>query len=148
MFEFYYLISGSIKKQFIIMSSKNKALLCAIATVFGALSLLLFTTITRDILFRGLSLCSSTGIELLFGSLTMFTSAVTAGFITSLIVIRKSYLPHILISLAVVAKMSMIANCSFLTGSFLFESGINASLVFGLWLGNYSALKFPLAPVS
>jgi hypothetical protein len=130
------------------MSSKNKALLCGLATVFGALTLLLFTTITRDIIFKGLSLCSSSGPELFFGSLTMFTAAVTAGFITSLIVIRKSYLPHILISLAVVAKMSVIANCSFLTSSFLFESSINTSLILGLWLGNYSALKFPLAPVS
>ncbi|WP_394971686.1 hypothetical protein [uncultured Croceitalea sp.] len=130
------------------MSSKTKALLCGVATIFGTFTLLLFTTITRDILFRGLSLCSSSGLELLFGSLMMFTSAVTAGFITSLIVIRKSYLPHILISLAVVAKMSVMANCSFLTGSFLFESGINASLVLGLWLGNYSALKFPITPVS
>ncbi len=130
------------------MSSKNKRLLCALATVFGGFSLLLFTTITKDILFKNLSLCSSTGLELLFGSFTMFTAAVTAGFITSLIVVRKTHLPHILLSLGVLAKMSIMANCSYLTGAFLFELGVNSSLILGLWLGNYSALKFPLAPVS
>lgn len=130
------------------MSPKNKALLYGGATIFGGFSLLLFTKITKDILFNGLSLCGSTNMELVFGSLLMFTAAVTAGFITSIIVVRKTYLPHILLSLVLLMKMTFIASCSFLTSSFLFEIGINSSLILGLWLGHFSALKFPLAPVS
>lgn len=130
------------------MSSKNKLLLCGGATIFGGFSLFLFTKIARDIIFNGLSLCSSTNMELVLGSLLMFAAAVTAGFITSIIVVRKSYLPHILISLGVLVKMSFIANCSFLSTTFLFDIGLDVSLILGLWLGNYSALKFPLAPVA
>ena len=130
------------------MSSRNKALLYGLATVFGALTLLLFTTITRDILFNGLSLCSSSSLELAFGSLTLFSAAVAAGFITSIIVVRKTFLPHLLISIGVLVKMSFMTSCFHLTGAFLFDLTINALLIFGLWIGNYSALKFPLAPVS
>ena len=130
------------------MSSKNKVLLYSGATIFGAFSLLLFTTITKEILFKGLTLCESTNMELVFGSMLMFTAAVTAGFITSIIVIRKTHMPHVLLSLGVLAKMCFIASCSFLSSSFLFEIAINSSLILGLWLGNYSAIKFPLAPVS
>ncbi|WP_339334112.1 MULTISPECIES: hypothetical protein [unclassified Croceitalea] len=130
------------------MSSKNRLLLYSGATIFGGFSLVLFTKITRDILFNGLSLCGSTNLELVFGSLLMFTAAVTAGFITSIIVVRKTHFPHLLLSIGILAKMSFMVSCSFLTGSFLFELGVNSSLILGLWLGNYSAIKFPLAPVS
>ncbi|MDC6364850.1 MULTISPECIES: hypothetical protein [Flavobacteriaceae] len=129
------------------MKSKTRILLTVIATVVGGLSLILYTTLSQDIILGGLSFCTSTNMELLFGTLATFASAVIAGFIASLIVVRDNHWPHFFISLFILGKMSLVVVCDQWTGPVLFESGLQFSLLGGLWVGHFSANKFPLAPV-
>lgn len=129
------------------MKSRTRILLTVLATVIGGLSLVLYNTLSRDIIFKGLSFCTSSNTELLFGSLATFASAAVAGFIASLIVVRDNYWPHFFISLFIVVKMSFVVLCDIWSGPMLFESGLQLALLVGLWIGYYGAHKFPLAPV-
>ncbi|MEZ4811857.1 MAG: hypothetical protein R2819_15985 [Allomuricauda sp.] len=129
------------------MKSRTRILLTVLATVIGGLSLVLYTTLSRDIIFRGLSFCTSSNTDLIFGSLATFTSSTVAGFIAALIVVRDNYWPHFLISLFIIGKMFFAVVCDQWSGPMLFESGLQLSLLAGLWLGRYGANKFPLAPV-
>jgi len=141
------LILSSIKKQLIIMTVRNRNLLTITATVIGGFSLVVFSKISRDIIFDGLNLCSTTAFNMTFGSLALFTSSLLAGFMASIIVIRNNYLPHIFLSVFILAKMSFMAVCEQWVSQIWFEVGLSAALITGLWLGHYAALKFPLAPV-
>lgn len=129
------------------MIQKNKFPLIIAATVVGGFSLEVFSKISRDILFDGLSLCSSTFLEITLGSLALFTSSVLAGFMASIIVIRANYIPHIFISAVILAKMSYVVVCGQLASQIWFDSSLSMALILGLWLGYYAALKFPLAPI-
>ncbi|WP_420601970.1 hypothetical protein [Flagellimonas sp.] len=129
------------------MNSRIRALLTILATVIGGLSLVLYTTLSQDIIFDGLSYCTSSSSDLAFGGLATFASAVLAGFIASLIVVRDNHWPHFFISLFIVGKMSFAVLCGQWSGPIWFETGMNLSLLAGLWIGCYGAVKFPLAPV-
>ncbi|WP_136465680.1 hypothetical protein [Flagellimonas onchidii] len=129
------------------MSSRTRVLLTVTATIIGGLSLILYTTLSQEILLDGLSFCTSTNTELMIGGLATFVSAVVAGFLASLIVVRDNYWPHFAISLFILGKMSFAVLCGQWSGPFWFESGLHLSLLAGLWLGYYGANKFPLAPV-
>ncbi|NQZ45818.1 MAG: hypothetical protein HRT65_16055 [Flavobacteriaceae bacterium] len=129
------------------MSSKTRTLLAFMATVVGGFSFILFTTITRDILFDGLNFCSASTMKLMLGGTTMFTAAVTAGFMTSLIVVRQNYLPHMVISAYVLLNISYVASCGAWNLPMAFEIALNLMLILGIWFGDYVAKKFPLAPV-
>ncbi len=135
------------KNNFLSMNFRIRVLLTILATVIGGLSLVLYTTISQDILFDNLSFCTSTNQELILGSMAFFTSAVLAGFIATLIVVKDNYLPHSVISLFIVAKMSFAVLCGQWHGPLWFETGIHLSLIGGIWLGRYGAVKFPLAPM-
>ncbi|MDC6363198.1 MULTISPECIES: hypothetical protein [Flavobacteriaceae] len=129
------------------MKTRTRLFLTVLATVIGGLCLSLYTTLSQDILFDGMSFCSSSTLDLTLGTLAMFTSAVLTGFISSLIVVRDNLWPHFIISLFIVGKLSMVALCGQWGGPLWFESGVHLSLLGGLWLGCYGAIKFPLAPV-
>ncbi|NAY90806.1 hypothetical protein GTQ34_02650 [Muricauda sp. JGD-17] len=129
------------------MKSRTRILLAVLATLVGGFSLVLYNTLSRDIIFSGLNFCSSSDIELIMAGLSTFASATIAGFITSLIVVRDNNWPHFLISLFIVAKMSFIIIHLQSSGPVWFEAALQLSLLGGLWFGRYSASKFPLAPV-
>ncbi|WP_222984315.1 hypothetical protein [Flagellimonas meishanensis] len=129
------------------MTSRTRILLSVLATLVGGLALILYNTLSRDIIFNGLNLCSSSDVELFMAGLSTFASASIAGFIASLIVIRDNVWPHFLISLFIVAKMSFILVHLPSNGPIWFESALQLSLLVGLWFGRYCAHKFPLAPV-
>jgi hypothetical protein len=128
------------------MNSRTRVFLTVMATIIGGLSLMLYTTISKDILFDNLSFCTSSSQELVLGSMSLFTSAILAGFISTLIVVKDNFLPHFFISLFIVAKMSFAGICDPWHGPLWFETGLNLSLIGGIWLGRYGAVKFPLAP--
>ncbi|MEX0313001.1 MAG: hypothetical protein AB3N18_02410 [Allomuricauda sp.] len=129
------------------MSSRTRVLLTVTATIIGGLSLILYTTLSQEILLDGLSFCTSTNSELMIGGLATFVSAVVAGFLASLIVVRDNYWPHMAISIFIVGKMCFAVLCGQWSGPFWFESGLHLSLLAGVWLGYHGANKFPLAPV-
>ncbi|WP_350285644.1 hypothetical protein [uncultured Croceitalea sp.] len=113
----------------------------------GCASLILFTTIAKDIMFDGLYFCSSNASQLFMGSVTIFTAAALAGFMASILVIRKNYVPHIFMSLYVLSRITMYTTCGDLANPIWFDMTLNLLLLTGVWLGNYSAVKFPLAPM-
>lgn len=129
------------------MNSRTRVFLTVLSTLVGGLSLVLYTTISQDILFKGLSFCTSSIQELVFGSTAFFLSSVVAGFISTLIVVKDNFLPLFFISLYVVAKFFVFTTCGQWHGPLWFETGLNLSHLGGLWLGCYGAVKFPLAPM-
>ncbi|MEO9513652.1 MAG: hypothetical protein ABJN84_14855 [Flavobacteriaceae bacterium] len=128
------------------MNFQTRVFLTVLATIVGGLSLMLYTTISQDILFDSLSFCTSSSQDLILGGISLFTSAILAGFIATLIVVKDNFLPHFFISLFIVGKMSFAAACGQWHGPLWFETGLNLSLIAGLWFGRYGAIKFPLAP--
>lgn len=128
------------------MNPRTRVFLTVLATIIGGLSLTLYTTISEDILFDNLSFCTSSSQDLVLGSMSLFTSAILAGFIATLIVVKDNFLPHFFISMFIIGKMSFAAMCGQWHGPLWFETGMNLSLIGGIWLGRYGAVKFPLAP--
>jgi len=129
------------------MKLRTRVFLTALATVIGGLCLLLYATLSKDVLFNGIQFCTSSNTELVMGTMAMFASAVFSGFIASLIVVRDNFLPHFFISLFIIGKLSVVALCGQWGGPLWFEAGLHFSLLAGLWLGCYCANKFPLAPI-
>ncbi|MEM9078848.1 MAG: hypothetical protein AAGC43_17540 [Bacteroidota bacterium] len=129
------------------MSPKNRVLLTATATVIGTLSLVLYTTLSRDVLFNNVSYCTSTSGTLLLSGMAVLLSSVVSGFLASLIVVRDNTWPHVLISFFIVGKMCFVVLCGEWSGPFWFETGQHLSLLAGLWIGSFWASKFPLAPM-
>jgi len=129
------------------MFTKPRMLLAFLATLVGGFAFLLFTKISRDILFDGLPFCSSSTPQLMLGTTTMVSAAITAGFMTSLIVVRKSYVPHLLISGYVIFNLWYLASCGAWGIPLLFETILAFLLIAGIWVGDAIAKKFPLAPV-
>lgn len=129
------------------MKLRTRIFLTVLATVIGGLSLQLYTTLSKDVLFNGIQFCTSSNSDLALGTMALFISATFSGFLASLIVVRDNFWPHFFISLFIVGKLSVVALCGQWGGPFWFEAGLHLSLLAGLWLGWYGAVKFPLAPV-
>ncbi len=129
------------------MKLRTRIFLTTLATVIGGLCLQLYVTLSKDVLFDGIEFCTSTNTDLILGTMAMFASAVFSGFIASLIVVRDNFWPHFFISLFIVGKLSVVALCGQWGGPLWFEAGLHLSLLAGLWLGWYGAVKFPLAPI-
>lgn len=128
------------------MTSRNRSILTISSILLGGFSLVVFSKISRDIIFDGLSICSSSSIDIGLGVLTLFTSSLLAGFMASIVVMRDNFIPHLVMSAFLIGQMFFISNCEQWAQIGL-EIGLNISLIFGLWIGNYTALKFPLAPI-
>lgn len=130
------------------MTLRLRLFLSSIATIVGASSLWLYTTLSRDVLFEGVGYCSSTFGQLFLSVLSILGSSVISGFLAALIVIRKTHWPHIWLSLALLINMVLVAtSCSEMSAPTWFEAGQNVSLLGGVWLGAFVAGKFPLAPM-
>jgi len=130
------------------MTLRLRLLLSTIATIVGASSLWLYTTLSKDVLFEGVGYCTSTSGQLLLSVLAILGSSVVSGFLAALIVIRKTHWPHIWLSLALLIQMALVAiSCSEISAPTWFEASQNISLLGGVWLGAFAAGKFPLAPM-
>ncbi len=129
------------------MSNRNRIAITALAIVISTFSFLLFTKISRDILFDGLSFCSSSTGELYLGSAAMMTSAIITGFMAALLVIRDNAIPHLVVSGVILVKLYVVVSCVPWSSPFFYEAGMHLGMVGGIWIGNFGAKKFPLAPV-
>ena len=129
------------------MTYRTKSLLTVMATLVGALSLLLFTTLAKDIFFGNVTFCTSSVSALALKTAAIFSAGIIAGFMSSLIVVRDNLLPHLVISGLVLVKMCYVVSCGQTGNPMWFDTLMDFSLIPGLWLGCYGALKFPLAPV-
>lgn len=129
------------------MNLRTRVMLTVLSTAVGGFSLILYSTISKDILFKGLSFCSSSTQELVLGTSAFFLSAVVAGFISTLIVVKDNFVPLFFLSFYVICKLFVFTTCGQWHGPIWFETSLNVSHLGGLWLGWYGAVKFPLAPV-
>ncbi len=129
------------------MKSKMRLFLIVLATVLGGLSLVLYTTLSEEIILKGISYCTSSLSKLAYGSFTFFISAFLAGFLASLVVVRDNSWPHFLISAAIFGKMLFLLFFGYWAISFWSVTGLHVSLIAGLWAGFFGAAKFPLAPM-
>ncbi len=129
------------------MSSKNRIAITGMSIVIGVFSYLLFTKITRDILFDGLNFCASSTRELYLGSALLVTSAIITGFLAALLVVRDNSIPHYAISMVILAKMYLVISCVTWSPPFFYELGVHMCMIGGVWVGNLGAQKFPLAPM-
>lgn len=129
------------------MAYRTKLLLTVTATILGALSLLLFATLAKDVFFANVSFCGSSTVDLTLKTVAVFSAGVIAGFMAALIVVRNNLLPHLAISAFVIVKMFFLAGCAQTGNPVWFDTLLDFSLIPGLWLGCYGALKFPLAPI-
>ena len=129
------------------MARRTKLVLTVMATVIGGLSLLLFTTLAKDIFFANVNFCSSSVGALTLKTMAIFSAGIVAGFMSSLIVVRDNLLPHLVISGLVILKMCFVVSCGQMGNPVWFDTLLDFSLIPGLWLGCYGAIKFPLAPI-
>ncbi len=129
------------------MKPKNYVVLTTLGTIIGALSLLLFTTLVKDVFFKEVNYCVSTASELGLKTFAMLGSGCVVGFKSSLIVLRSNFWPHIAMSLAVFLQIFLFTGCPLTSDPIWYDALQGSCLIVGLWLGSYGAHKFPLAPV-
>nr|WP_299339937.1 hypothetical protein [Allomuricauda sp.] len=129
------------------MKSRMRVFLIVLATTVGGLSLVLYTTLSEEVILKGISYCASSISKLTYSGITFFVSAFLAGFLASLIVVRDNGWPHFFITTMIVGKMLFLLFFGYWAASFWAVTGLHFSLVAGLWAGFYGAAKFPLAPM-
>lgn len=129
------------------MKPKTRLVLIVLSTAIGACTLLLFTTLVKDVFFRDVYYCLSNMGDLSIKTSALFTAGAVVGFKSSLIVLRKNFWPHALISMGVILQLFFISTCPVGHNPLWFDVLENFSLVVGLWSGSYLAMKFPLAPI-
>ena len=127
------------------MKPKFRIVLTIFATLAGIFSLLLYTTLVQDVFFKDTFFNLANNQELTLMIMGLLTAGLITGFLASLLVMQDNSWPHIAISLLVFAKALFIVQCNFLN-PFWFQVLLNGSLVAGLWIGYYMAVKFPLSP--
>ena len=143
------IFSLSIKsiKKLPILKSKRYLGLTFFGTIVGALCLILFTTLVEDVFFKEINYCTSTPSELTFKTLALLGAGSVVGFKSSLLVMRSNFWPHIVLSAAVFVQLFIVKECPLTADPIWYDALQCSFLTGGLWLGNYSAHKFPLAPV-
>ncbi|MEO0573807.1 MAG: hypothetical protein AAF039_19065 [Bacteroidota bacterium] len=128
------------------MSPKLRLGLSIFATLIGLSTLLLYTTLVHDVLFKDIYFCNATGMQLTLKTMGIWSAGLVTGFLTSLLVLQDNYYPIIVLSAAVLLKVFVFVSCSSLVNPFWFDTVLSFSLLSGLWIGYYAGVKFPLSP--
>jgi hypothetical protein len=128
------------------MKPKLRLRLTIFATLIGLSALVLYTTLVQDILFKGVVFCNATGIQLALNTMGILSAGLVTGFLTSLIVVQDNYYPNIVLSMAVLAKVSFFVGCKGMASPLWYDALLGSSLLVGLWVGYYAGVKFPLRP--
>lgn len=68
------------------MHSKTRLGLTVLAMLIGLSVLALYTTLVQDVLFKNVSFCSASTIELTFKVLALGTAGLVTGFLTSVLI--------------------------------------------------------------
>ncbi len=128
------------------MNSKLRLRLTIFATLIGLSTLLLYTTLVQDILFKGISFCNATGIHLTLKTIGIGSAGLVTGFLTSLLVLQDNYYPNIVLSIVVLGKAFLFVGCESMASPLWYDTLLSSCLLSGLWLGYYGGVKFPLSP--
>lgn len=128
------------------MSRRTRIPLTVFATFLGIFCLLLYTTLVQDVFFKEVSFCGANGLQLGLMAMGIWAAGSITGFMTSLLVMQDNYWPHVVLTLAVLLKTFFVVECESLANPLWFDALLNFSLLSGLWMGYYAAVKFPLSP--
>ena len=128
------------------MKPKLRLGLTIFATLIGLSTLLLYTTLVQDVLFKGVTFCTATGLQLTLKTMGIWSAGLVTGFLTSLLVLQDNYYPNIVLSGAVILKIFALVGCASFGSPFWYDTILNMSLLLGLWMGYYGGVKFPLSP--
>ena len=128
------------------MKPKLRLGLTIFATLIGLSTLLLYTTLVQDVLFKEVVFCNATGIQLTLKTMGIWSAGIVTGFLTSLLVLQDNYYPNLVLSGAVLLKIFVFAGCAGMTSPFWYDTVLSFSLLSGLWMGYYGGVKFPLSP--
>ncbi|MCB0566362.1 MAG: hypothetical protein KDD01_18485 [Phaeodactylibacter sp.] len=114
-----------------------------LAVIAGEFLLVLLTTIVQETIFGGITYTHSPISHLLFGGAGTFLAAFIAGLAAYLLAGRKSVIPHIIISLLIIAESIWLIFYRESPDPLWFEATAAFSLLLGVWLG---ALIFKIDP--
>lgn len=128
------------------MNPRVRLALTCFATLAGLFSLLLYTTLVQDVFFKEVTFCGANGLQLGLMAMGIWAAGSITGFMTSLLVMQDNYWPHVALSIGVLAKTLFVVECEALANPLWFDALLNFSLLTGLWMGYYGAVKFPLSP--
>ena len=128
------------------MKPKLRIGLSIFATLIGLSTLLLYTTLVQDVIFKEIAFCNATGIQLTFKTMGIWSAGIVTGFLTSLLVLQDNYYPNLVLSAVVLLKIFVFAGCDSMANPFWYDAVLSFSLLSGLWMGYYGGVKFPLSP--
>jgi len=128
------------------MNPRLRLGLSIFTTLVGLSTLLLYTTLVQDVLFKGVSFCNATGIQLTLKTMGLWSAGMVTGFLTSLLVLQDNYYPNVVLSAAVLFKVFLFMGCDSLAHPLWFDAVMVFSLLSGLWMGYYGGVKFPISP--
>ena len=128
------------------MSPKLRLGLSIFATLIGLSTLLLYTTLVQDVLFKEIVFCNATGMQLTLKTIGIWSAGIVTGFLTSLLVLQDNYYPNLVLSAVVLLKIFVFVGCDNLANPFWYDGVLSFSLLSGLWMGYYGGVKFPLSP--
>lgn len=128
------------------MKPKLRLGLTLFATGIGLSTLLLYTTLVQDVLFKDVVFCNATSLQLTLKLMGIWSAGLITGFLTSLLVLQDNYYPNLVLSVAVLLKVFVFVGCEGLATPFWYDSVLSFSLLAGLWMGYYGGIKFPLSP--
>ena len=128
------------------MNSTTRLGLIIFATLIGFSVLTLYTTLVQDVLFKGVSFCTASGLALISKVLALGTAGLVTGFLTSLLVLQKNYYPNVVLTALVIVKSLFFVGCERMIGPLWYDTTLTLTLLFGLWVGYFGGVKFPLSP--
>lgn len=128
------------------MSPKLRLGLTIFATLIGLSTLVLYTTLVQDVIFKQVTFCQATGLQLTLKTMGIWSAGLITGFLTSLLVLQDNYYPNVVLSTAVLLKIFVFVGCDSMANPFWFDTILSFSLISGLWIGYYAGVKFPLSP--
>jgi len=128
------------------MKPKLRLGLTIFATCVGLSSLLLYTTLVQDVIFKGVFFCNASGLQLTLKTMGIWSAGLVTGFLTSLLVLQDNYYPSFVLSAVILLKVFVFAGCESLVSPLWYNTVILFSSLSGLWMGYYGGVKFPLSP--
>lgn len=128
------------------MNSRTRWGLTIFAMVFGLFIMTLYTTLVEDVFFKNVAFCSATGLQLLAKGTALTSAGLITGFLASLLVLQDNHYPNIFLSVIVPINSFFFVGCAASMEPFWYGFISDLSLIVGLWLGYFLAIRFPLRP--
>lgn len=108
-----------------------------IAAIVGEIALILFTTLSQEVIVDGIRYGASTNADLFIGISTTLLAGIISGVIAALIGGRNNKWPHILISIFIASETSYLIAANKILNPTWFAIVSAMALILTIWLGFY-----------